>query len=300
MMIKDNIVIVSGIDAIKKISMHPDFNGRPDGFFFRIRSFNKRLGIVFTDGKLWEDQRKFSFKTLKALGLGRLSMIEHIEREIKELVKSLQRSEKNVVEIQSENSNVFDVSVVNVMWTILRGERFDLNDKKLQRLMEMVHRSFKVIDMSGGVLGQMPWIRFIAPYRSGYQTLIDTMTPLWKFLEETIDGISSIYDLRDEPRNFIEFYCREMVQDSTFTREQLLALCIDFFQAGSETTSNTLAFGILYMLHYPRVMRKVQKELDNVVGERFPSLNDRKNLNFVQATLNEIQRIANVAPNGNH
>lgn len=52
------------------------------------------------------------------------------------------------------------------------------------------------------------------------------------------------------------------------------------------------------MLHNPHVMRKVQSELDDVVGNRTPKLSDRQNLMYTEATLFEIQRMSNVAPVG--
>jgi cytochrome P450 len=53
-------------------------------------------------------------------------------------------------------------------------------------------------------------------------------------------------------------------------------LILDLFMAGSETTSNTLEFAILYMMLYPEVQRKVQQEIDTVIGsDRFPTAADR-------------------------
>lgn len=81
--------------------------------------------------------------------------------------------------------------------------------------------------------------------------------------------------------------------------EQLLSICLDFFQAGTETTSNTLSFGLMYMIHNRRVCDKVQAELDAVIGKkRFPNLQDRTHLPYVKAVLSEIQRFSNVAPLG--
>jgi cytochrome P450 len=46
--------------------------------------------------------------------------------------------------------------------------------------------------------------------------------------------------------------------------------------AGSETTSNTLGFAVLYMLLHPDVQCRVHDELDSVVGHsRQPTLQDR-------------------------
>lgn len=84
-----------------------------------------------------------------------------------------------------------------------------------------------------------------------------------------------------------------------FTDEQLLSICLDFFQAGTETTSNTLSFGLMYMIHNRRVCDQVQAELDAVIGQkRFPNLQDRTHLPYVEAVLSEILRFSNVAPLG--
>lgn len=58
--------------------------------------------------------------------------------------------------------------------------------------------------------------------------------------------------------------------------QQLLAICMDMFMAGSETTSKSLGFGFLYMLLNQDVIKKAQEEIDRVVGrDRLPTLNDR-------------------------
>lgn len=44
---KDRIVIVSGKDAVSEVLTRDDFDGRPDGFFFKMRTFGQRLGKFF-------------------------------------------------------------------------------------------------------------------------------------------------------------------------------------------------------------------------------------------------------------
>ena len=47
-------------------------------------------------------------------------------------------------------------------------------------------------------------------------------------------------------------------------RENILKIFQDFFIAGMETTSSTLIWTFLYLLHYPDVQEKVHKEIVRV------------------------------------
>jgi methyl farnesoate epoxidase / farnesoate epoxidase len=262
------LVIVSSGDAIREVYTRQELNGRPDGFFFRVRTFEKRLGIVFTDGTLWENQRRFSMTTLKHLGVGKFSMVKHIEHEAVELVSEFKKKCGSKFYMH----NAFDISVLNLMWVLMKGERFELNDQRLIDLVAAVHKNFQVLDMSGGILNLFPFVRHIMPVKSGYRALVDTMKPIWKFLAEEIEKVKENYDPNLEPCCFIEAYYKEILSGANFFDEkQLLGICIDFIQAGSETTSNSLGFAMLYMLHYPEVRQKAQRELLSVVGpHRYP------------------------------
>ena len=56
----------------------------------------------------------------------------------------------------------------------------------------------------------------------------------------------------------------------------LVSVVGDLFQAGADTTSNTLSWMILYLTKFPHVQTKLHAELDEVVGKsRNPTLEDR-------------------------
>ena len=79
--------------------------------------------------------------------------------------------------------------------------------------------------------------------------------------------------------------------------ERQLQRCIqDLFIAGTETISTSLKWAFLFMVCYPEVQKKVQEELDLVVGSgRQPTMKDRDELPYTYATLMECQRAGNIA-----
>lgn len=176
---RDLVVTAFGATAVKEILTREEFNGRPDGFFFRLRTFGKRLGIVFSDGSHWEKQRKFSLQHLKHFGLGRREMESRIDEEARDLVDMLRRQCSGPILI----NNTFDISAINVLWAMMAGERFNLDDARLVKLLGIIHDAFKVVDISGGLLNQMPFLRYIAPKACGYTQTIHTLKRLWDFIE---------------------------------------------------------------------------------------------------------------------
>lgn len=204
----DRLIIVSGRKAIKEFYANDVFNGRPDGFFYRIRSFDKRLGVVFSDGHHWDVQRKFVVKMLRQMGMGRNLMIQHIEGEATAMVDYF--TERSQCDEPLNMQHAFDVSVLNTLWALVAGHRYDirsifestvicdhdmndsnlslyyrfpLEDRRLQKLLFLIHECFRVVDMTGGILNLLPCVRYFAPDSSGYRPLINAHKPLWSFLK---------------------------------------------------------------------------------------------------------------------
>ncbi|XP_040834394.1 cytochrome P450 2J1-like isoform X5 [Ochotona curzoniae] len=84
---------------------------------------------------------------------------------------------------------------------------------------------------------------------------------------------------------------------SSFTEQNLICCTLDLFLAGTETTSTTLRWGLLYMAMYPEVQEKVHAEIDSVIGRwQQPSMAFRESLPYTNAVIHEIQRMGNIVP----
>ena len=69
----------------------------------------------------------------------------------------------------------------------------------------------------------------------------------------------------------------------------------DIFNAGIETTSTSLVWFIAYSVLWPETQKKIQQELDHVIGRsRKPNMADRKSLPYVEAAINEMLRLSSV------
>ncbi|KAG8313366.1 hypothetical protein J6590_001833 [Homalodisca vitripennis] len=294
---RDYIVLVSGQPLVREVLTREEFEGRPDGFLFRLRAFGKRLGVVFTDEAFGLEHRRFVLKHLREMGLGRSSMQDRITEETNQFINCLyDKCQEGPVNVR----RVVNICILNNLWGMLAGKRFSIGDERLMQLLDYIHQSFSLQDMSGGLLNQMPFIRFIAPERSSYNKNLEILSKIYSFLIDTIDehkkkfNPECVYD-------FIDVFLLEMKKsegkpDTTFTDEQLLVVLLDLFMAGSDSTSNTLGFTVLYLLHFPHIQDRVVAEIEKVVdNSRAPTLQDRPHMPYTEALIMEVLRFTNIA-----
>jgi len=126
------------------------------------------------------------------------------------------------------------------------------------------------------------------------------------FLKKVIDDHQQSFD-KDNIRDFIDAYLLEISKTdqndtgSSFHPDngiyQLMGTLVDLFAAGSETTSSSLTWAILFMVRNLDIQTKVREEILRLIGSnRVPSLKDRIDLPYTEATIMEVQRLANIVP----
>ncbi|XP_012286716.1 methyl farnesoate epoxidase [Orussus abietinus] len=296
---KQRFIMISGHSLVKRVLLQEEFNGRPDGFFFRVRSFGRRKGVLFTEGHTWSQNRRFTMRHLRVFGFGRSIMAGHLHIEARDLVDNLLRqSEEGPVGMHT----VFDVAVLNSLWTMFAGHRFAYEDEKLKEILQVVHDAFRLMDTMGGIMSYMPFLRYVIPELSGFKELMYILEKLWSFLSDEISAHERKLP-ESQPGDLIDAFLLEIPKnqgtDSIFTREDLLVLCLDLFLAGVKTTSDTLATTFMFLALHQDWVKTLQKDLDEVVGrDRSPTLEDVPSLPRVEAFLAEVQRYLAMAPLG--
>ncbi|XP_046968676.1 farnesoate epoxidase-like [Vanessa cardui] len=291
-----NVVIVSGKDFIKEVSTRDVFDGRPNGFFYLMRSFGKKLGLVFSDGPTWNKTRRMVLQSLKRFGYGSRAMESNISDECRALVEMRLADTGKSVSV----NHMFDVSIVNILWKLVAGKRYDLKDEQLNMLCDLITRSFKVVDMSGGILNFLPFLRHVMPNIIGYTELKNIHNAIYTFLNITIQEHRATIDMKN-PRDVIDMLLIETTADKKdpLTDEELQVICLDLLEAGVETVSNTAVFMLLHVVRNEKVQKRLQQEIDMEIGScRQPTLSDRARMVYTEAVLLETLRISSVAAVG--
>ena len=265
---------IQDFELTKELFAKDEFSARLDEWYFRnIKGcYGRPLGIGAESGRFWQDQRRFALKHLKNLGFGKQSLDTIVQDEVKELTNkilvSAQRDKHNNLLI---DDGFFNFAVVNVLWQIVASEKLDPNNSENQKMMQMLcefnRKGHRLVDF-------VSILRPLVPYDDGDKNVF----ALKDTIRNQIYQHQKVLDDETEPKDFMDIYLMEIENEkkrygsqyshqvSDFHIEQLVGICLDFFSAGSETTSTTLSWGIMYLACQKEVQRKCQKEIDFLLG----------------------------------
>lgn len=81
-----------------------------------------------------------------------------------------------------------------------------------------------------------------------------------------------------------------------FTDENLVMAVFEMFIGGTNVPKNALGSILVYLINNPEVQVRCQQEIDDALGKSPASYEDRLRLPYLEATIAECMRLANVTP----
>ncbi|XP_031345329.1 probable cytochrome P450 304a1 [Photinus pyralis] len=303
------VVNVTGYNLVKEALTREEFIGRPDIYATRYRSLGDLLGIIFTDGYHWKEQRRFSLRQLRDFGFGRrfAPTEELFESEIKALIEYINTNPSpEDHDIHCKKGRVlipelFYGILSNAILHMLVGKKFE--DKEMRELGRSTLRFVRNIDTTGRALSITPWVRHLAPQYFGSKPLIEENERVrdffMKLVEERKKTMSDDYygDFLDTFLGRMHDLQRENAELGSFTEKQLIWTLVDYFFPAPNVIGPSLNMLWAHLCKYPEVQTKVQEEIDRIVGRsRLPNLDDRKNMPYTEAVIRESLRVDPVVP----
>ncbi|XP_075227318.1 putative cytochrome P450 304a1 isoform X2 [Lycorma delicatula] len=280
-------VIACDFESVRDVLLRPEFQGRVDAFVPRFRSDGDLLGIIFTEGDKWLEQRRFMLRNMRDFGFGRRSDV--LEQPF---------SKNGYVKLPES----FYAMYANMAVYIFSGDRKPF--KEAYEFADNMVKQNKKIDTTTGVINMTPWMRYFAPGPIGYTVTKFATRYAKTFVQNLIDEHKSkITD--DTTNDYIDKYMQEMRKQmelqypTTYTEKQLQVTGMDMLFAGSTTVPFMTSFIIYLLSKHQRVQKKCQEEIEDVVGKsRLPTLNDRPNLPYTEAAIREALRFQTLVPLG--
>ncbi|XP_044146870.1 cytochrome P450 2K1-like [Bufo gargarizans] len=288
-------VILCGYETVKDalINYAEEFSGRPDSPISSVTS--KGYGVIFSKGDNWKVMRKFTLSTLRDFGMGKKTIEDKISEECENLIQAF----RSYGGKPFDNQSIVNAAVANIIVSILLDCRFEYDDPTILKLMNLVNENIRILEnLMVKLYNSYPTLIGWLP--GSHRKLAENYRELQDFVIATFTKLEKDLDVNNQ-RNFIEAFLakqREGKPESTlyYHNKNLSTLVVDLFSAGMETTSTTLRWGLLLMMKYPEIQKKIQNEIETVIGSAQPQAEHRKQMPYTDAVIHEIQRFGDIIP----
>ncbi|XP_067652383.1 cytochrome P450 2U1-like [Haliotis asinina] len=292
------VIVLNGYNSLRDaIVKNADvFSDRPYSTFGDIIAKGK--GVSAASGDQWREQRRFALNTLREFGAGRNIMEDKIHEEISQFLKSL----------DTERGQGFDCkrlvhnAVSNVICSIIFGKRFEYTDPLFIKFLKAMDENLANLSPSG-VLSVLPFVRFLPGDLFKFKKTVQNVDTIISLLIDPMIKERMQKQEDDNVSDFIHAYIKEMRLrkekhvETSLDLENLAMVILDLFVAGTETTATTIRWALVYFLHYPEVQEKCFREIQENIGQsRRPSMKDKVNMPYVEATILEVLRRADIGP----
>ncbi|RUS79918.1 hypothetical protein EGW08_012306 [Elysia chlorotica] len=295
------VVVLNSYDVLYQafVKQGDKLSDRPPSAFI-VNSANFNKGIVNSSGHIWKEQRTVALHILRSFGMGKNILAEKVSEEVSAYLTALSQLSGSPIEART----LTITAVSNIICSIIVGKRFEYDDAYFTKFMDIMNEQVRLFAANSlatvfRFVHYLPGDFFNAKKRSLNFQEIHTY-----FCEHYVKITESQYD-ENNLDNFISAYLFEMKKtermgkDSSLDRSNLARVLGNLFVAGSETTSTTLLWFMVYMINFPQVQEKVFREIKEVVGlERAPAMQDRTKLNYTNAVILETQRLSSIVPLG--
>ncbi|KAG1693488.1 Cytochrome P450 18a1 [Nymphon striatum] len=296
------MVIVSDFHQIKELMKMKGVHGRPTNGIYQ--DFSKGLGIGMSNGELWQANRALVLRHFHDSGK---TNIEAAVRD--ELVHVASHLEKYCEEEEPiELASIILRSSCNITFELCFGKRFSYDDKDLLDCAKAMENSFALIAKAEVLSSFRPWSLPFTYFMD--KTVVGGFDKVRVLSQKMVDEVKNLavkqekYNKDTKDQNFINRYLSVMDnskdskdKQNVFFDEQLYEVITDLFAAGTETTTTFVRWSVLYLLENKDVAKKMQAEMDSVIGRSaVPELRHQTLLPYTMATIYELERITSFVP----
>jgi len=183
---------MSDYKLVKQVLSNSASAGRPQNPV--VCFFGEDRGLVNSEGPTWNEQRPFTVRKLREMGLFKSSIENIILEEVKATLKVFQRyADKD--KLISDKEMMFNGAVVNALWALVAGERHDWDGPVQPKILTVSQDLLKNVNRMGMTgLFFAPGLRHIAPKLTGWTALVNSVADFKKIMDDTVNKHTKNHD----------------------------------------------------------------------------------------------------------
>ncbi|KAI9116434.1 hypothetical protein K1719_012601 [Acacia pycnantha] len=283
-------VVISSPEIVKEVSKTHDqnFANRPKLLVTEVFAYNS-TGLAFAPyGSYWKLVRKVC--TWELLSMKRVQTFRKVrEEEVSEAVKFIGEHEGSTVNLSKIIS-----PVVN---SVVARATFSKKTKNVEKILSIVEYAIQVA--SGFMISDLyPSLKFFNAFSWTQYKLVKAHKEVDRLLENIIDDHKAKKEIDvdgEAHEDLVDVLLKvQKHNDSEFTMtlDNIKAVILDIFVAGTDTTSTTIVWAMSELMNHPEAMKEAQAEVRSVCGsEGRVDESELDQLKYVQAVIRETLRL---------
>ncbi|XP_027188492.1 protein LUTEIN DEFICIENT 5, chloroplastic isoform X2 [Cicer arietinum] len=279
--------------AIAKHILKDNAKAYSKGILAEILDFVMGKGLIPADGEIWRVRRRAIVPALHLKFVA--AMIGLFGQATDRLCKKLDAAASDGEDVEMES--LFSRLTLDVIGKAVFNYDFDSlsNDTGIIEAVYTVLREAEDRSVSPIPVWDIPIWKDISPRQR-------KVTAALKLVNDTLNNLIAICKrmVDEEELQFHEEYMNEqdpsilhflLASGDDVSSKQLRDDLMTMLIAGHETSAAVLTWTFYLLSKEPSVVSKLQEEVDSVLGDRFPTIEDMKKLKYTTRVINESLRL---------
>lgn len=289
-------VILGDYEAVKEALSKSTTLDRPAMAFDFVPD---GVGFSSVNGQEWVEQRNYSVKTIKHLGVGKSNWEASVQAEVEDFVRMVSMHDGRAFDV----NKLLTASVANNISSFIFRKRLPINNRNV----DFLYRSVNAVSQFAAQIGFRNCFPFLCDILvalgvTEYALYKKDIIKFNRFVRKEVEQCKK-NATEENSEDFIEGYLIKIKQNqennlgNTFNYTNLHGNLQALFIGASDTTKTSLTWLLLAMATYLDVQSKVHAEIDAVLGkEKKITWSDRSTLPYTYAVIMEGQRWKTIAP----
>lgn len=287
-----SFLIVSDPSIAKHI-LRDNSKAYSKGILAEILEFVMGKGLIPADGEIWRVRRRAIVPALHQKYVA--AMIGLFGKATDRLCKKLDAAASDGEDVEMES--LFSRLTLDIIGKALFNYDFDslTNDTGIVEAVYIVLREAEDRSISPIPVWDIPVWKDISPRQKKVNASL-------KVINDALNDLIAICKrmVEEEELQFHEEYMNEqdpsilhflLASGDDVSSKQLRDDLMTMLIAGHETSAAVLTWTFYLLAKEPSVMARLQSEVDSVLGDRFPTIEDMKKLKYTTRVINESLRL---------